>query len=272
MRLLVISLVAFTLMFVDYRYAQFQPLRRTLALIVFPIQKIVDFPFSAAQNFGGFLATHNTLLAENKRLKDEQLLQLAKLQKLAALEKENEHLHELLRSGTQVSENMLVASIINIDPDPFTHQVIINKGKEDGVFQGQTIIDAHGVLGTIIAVNDFESRAMLVTDASHAVPVEDVRNGVRAIAVGTGSRTLELRHVPKSLDIEVGDMLITSGLGGRFPTGFPVGKVTDVKRDRGKPFATIVLQPAANLDRGGHILLIKQTTTPRGNDAKREKH
>ncbi len=152
---------------------------------------------------------------------------------------------------------MFIASIVNIDPDPFTHQVILNKGKAEGVFEGQTVIDAHGIMGTIISVNDFESRAMLITDASHAVPVENVRNGVRAIAVGTGGSNLELRHVPKSLDFTEGDTLISSGLGGRFPVGFPLGKIEYVKRDRGKPFATIIVQPSAKLDRGGHILLIR---------------
>ncbi len=227
------------------------------------MQKIVDLPITAARNFGGFLAMQRHLLADNKRLKQELLLQQGRLQKLLALEQENQHLHELLQSGQQVTQNMLIASIVNIDPDPFTHQVIINKGKFEGVYQGQTIIDSHGIMGSIIAVNDLESRAMLLTDASHAVPVEDVRNGTRAIAVGTGGSALELRHVPKSTDIEVGDVMVTSGLGGRFPVGFPVGKVVDVKRDRSKPFATITLETSAHLDRGGHILLIKDVMTNR---------
>lgn len=244
-------------MFIDYSYEQFQPVRRTLALLVFPVQKIVDMPIATVRNFGGFISTQKSLFSENRSLKEEQLLFQGRLQKLDALEKENEHLRELLQSGSQVADNMFIASIVNIDPDPFTHQVIINKGKKDGVYQGQTLIDANGIMGTIITVNDLESRAMLITDASHAVPVEDVRNGLRAIAVGTGSSSLELRHVPKSIDIVEGDVMITSGLSGRFPVGFPVGIVTEVKHDKGKPFATIVLQPCAKLDRGGHILLIK---------------
>lgn len=244
-------------MFIDYRYEQFQPVRRCLALLVFPIQKIVDAPIATLRNFGGFISTQKRLFAENNMLQEEQLLFQGRLQKLAALEKENEHLRELLQSGSQVSDNMFIANIVNIDPDPFTHQVIINKGKKDGVYQGQTIIDANGIMGTIITVNDFESRALLITDASHAVPVEDVRNGLRAIAVGTGGGNLELRHVPKSIDIVEGDVMVTSGLSGRFPVGFPVGTVIEVRHDRGKTFATIVLKPCAKLDRGGHILLIK---------------
>lgn len=256
-RLIIISLLSCTLMFVDYRYEQFKPIRSTLSLAVFPVQKIVDSPIAFVRNFSDYLKTQKQLFADNKILREEQLLFQGRLQKLAALEKENQDLRELLQSGSQVTNNMFIANIINIDPDPFTHQVIINKGKNDGVYQGQTIIDANGIMGTIIAVNELESRAMLITDASHAVPVEDVRNGLRAIAVGTGGGSLELRHVPKSIDIVEGDLMITSGMSGRFPVGFPVGKVVEVKRDRGKPFATIVLQPCAKLERGGHILLIK---------------
>ncbi len=244
-------------MFLDYRFEQFRNVRGSLAIVVSPIQKVVDIPLSFVRNFGGFFSTQKKLFAENKILHEQQLIFAGRLQKLAALEKENEHLRELLQSGSQISDDMFIANIVNIDPDPFTHQVILNKGKAHGVYEGQTIIDANGVMGSVISVTDYESRAMLITDASHAVPVENVRNGLRAIAGGTGGANLELRHVPKSLDINEGDMLITSGLGGRFPIGFPVGKVLEVKRDRGKPFASIIVQPSAKLDRGGHILLIR---------------
>lgn len=257
LRLVLISLIAFTLMFLDYRFEQFRNIRSTLSLSVYPIQKIVDAPLSFVRNFGDFFRMQKHLFAENQLLKEQQLLNAGRLQKLAAIEKENEQLRELMQSGSQVSENMFIANIINIDPDPFTHQVILNKGRIHGVYEGQTIIDANGVMGSVIAVNDIESRAMLITDASHAVPVENVRNGLRAIVVGTGGSNLELRHVPKSLDINEGDVLVTSGLGGRFPVGFPVGKVAQVKRDRGKPFASITVEPSAKLDRGGHILLVR---------------
>lgn len=253
-------------MFMDYHFDQFRSIRGTLSLIVYPIQKLVDAPLSFTRNFGGFLFTQKQLFSENKMLREEHLILQGRLQKLAALEKENAHLRELMQSGSQIAEDMFIANIINIDPDPFTHQVILNKGRAQGVFEGQTIIDANGIMGSIITVTDFESRAMLITDASYAVPVENVRNGLRAIAVGTGGSNLELRHVPKSLDIIEGDTFITSGLGGRFPAGFPVGKVQNVKRDRGKPFATIIVQPSAKLDRGGHILLIRSQEGKAKND------
>lgn len=246
-------------MVIDHSYPQFAKVRARLSLLVYPIQKIVDFPITTAQRIGGYFTAQKRLLAENEWLQQQHLLQQGQLQKLAALETENDHLRQLMQSGSQVADNLLIANIINIDPDPFMHQITINKGAKNNVYPGQTIIDADGIMGTVIAVNDIESRAILITDGSHAVPVENIRNGLRAIAVGTGGEFLELRHIPNSMDIAVGDIMITSGLGGRFPVGFPVGKVKEVKRDPGKPFTKIVLSPSAKLDRGRHILLIQKT-------------
>lgn len=259
LRLICVTLVASSLMFADHRYPQFSELRNRASVIAYPIKSLVHFPITISRSISGYFATHKYLYSENKRLIEENLLQQGRLQKLAALETENAQLRQLLQSGSQVAENLVIANIINVDPDPFTHQVIINKGKHDKVYAGQPIIDSEGIMGTVASVNDVDSRVILITDASHAVPVEDVRNGLRAIAVGTGSGLLELRHVPNSMDIAVGDMMITSGLGGRFPVGFPVGTVKDVKHEPGKPFATIILTPSAKLDRSRHILLLENT-------------
>lgn len=247
-------------MLVDHRYEQFKMVRNRVALVVYPIQTMVDWPITLSRGIGEYFATHKRLFSENKKLKRENLLQQGRLQKLAALETENSQLRQLLQSGSQVAENLSIANIINVDPDPFTHQVIINKGKHNNVYAGQPILDADGIMGTVVSVNDLDSRVILITDASHAVPVEDVRNGLRAVAVGTGSGILELRHVPNSADIAVGDTMITSGLGGKFPVGFPVGTVKEVKHEPGKPFATIVLSPSAKLDRTRHILLIENSS------------
>lgn len=242
----------------DHRYQQFGKARQALSFLVYPIKVIVDLPISTVQQMGNFFVRHKKLHAENQSLKEESLLQQGRLQKLMALEVENQQLRQLLQSGSEVTDNLLVANVINVDPDPFTHQIIINKGRKDKVYVGQTIIDSDGIMGTITAVEEMDSRAILITDASHAVPVEDVRNGLRAIAVGTGSGCLELRHVPNTTDIVVGDTMISSGLGGRFPVGFPVGTVKLVKHEPGKPFATVVLEPSAKLDRSRHILLLQK--------------
>lgn len=247
-------------MYVDHRYPQFGRVRASLSIATYPLQQLVDAPITASRKIVGFCVTQKRLYIENQQLRDEHLQQQGRLQKLTALETENARLLQLLQSGAQIADNMSVANIINVDPDPFTHQVIIDKGSRDQVYQGQPIIDANGIMGTVSTVNEFDSRAILITDASHAVPVEDVRNGLRAIAVGTGSGRLELRHVPNTIDIVEGDLMISSGLGGRFPAGFPVGIVKEVKHESGKPFATIVLIPSAKLDRGRHILLVDNSS------------
>lgn len=256
-RLLIIVLMSCALIIADQRSERFGNIKSRASFIVYPIQKIVDLPIATLHEATDFLVAQQRLVNENNYLKQEQILQQAKLQRLSALETENQQLRQLTQTGSQVTDNLLIANIINVDPDPFTHQVIIDKGRHDNVYPGQTIIDANGIMGTVSAVNDFDSRAILITDASHAVPVEDVRNGLRAIAVGTGSGCLELRHVPNTTDIAVGDIMITSGLGGRFPVGFPVGVVKDVQHEPGKPFASITLNPSAKLDRGRHILLLQ---------------
>lgn len=245
-------------MVIDHRYEKFGKVRRTLSFAVYPIKKIVDGPISLTQNLGSFWTTQRALLAENQLLKEESLLQQGRLQRLVALETENQQLRQLLQSGSEVTDKFLIANVINVDPDPFTHQIMIDKGLADKVYVGQTVIDSDGIMGTVTVVNDIESRAILITDASHAIPVENVRNGLRAIAVGTGSGRLELRHVPNTTDIIAGDTMLTSGLGGRFPVGFPVGVVKEVNHEPGKPFATIVLEPSAKLDRTRHVLLINK--------------
>lgn len=256
---MIVLVIACTLMFLDHRYMQFGSVRSKLSLIVYPIQKVVDLPFYLAQQIGGFFSTQYHLFSENQQLRKEHLLLQAKLQKLDALETENKQLRDLLGSGSQLQQNLLIANVVNIDPNPFTHQIIINRGANDGVYAGQPLIDANGIMGTVTLVEPDESRALLITDAGHAVPVENVRNGVRAIAVGTGNNNLELRHVPHSIDIDVGDVMVTSGLGGKYPEGFPVGVVKSLKRDPAKPFAAIVLRPSAKLDRSKHILLIQNS-------------
>lgn len=246
-------------MVIDYKYEpRLSKLRMAISVVVYPIKKVVDTPVQAIYYLREYFSTHNTLFSQNQAYKEELLMLHGKLQRLEALETENLHLRKLTASGAQASNKLMIANIINIDPDPFTRQIIIDKGENDGAYSGQVIIDSDGIMGTITSVDKYESKVLLITDASHAVPVESVRNGLRAIAVGTGSGGLELRHVPNMTDITVGDTMITSGLGGRFPVGFPVGVVTDVKQEANKTFATIILKPSAKLDRGRHILLLQK--------------
>ncbi len=196
-------------------------------------------------------------MEENKRLKSETLLLTAKVQKLAALEAENVRLRELLNSSALLDDSVLVAELIGVSPDPLRHQIIINKGVDDGLYVGQPVIDALGLMGQITEVGPVYSRALLITDSTHALPVQVNRNGVRSIAEGTGLlHELILRHVAATTDIQVGDLLVSSGLGQRFPVGYPVGVVTEVTVDPGQSFATVTATPSAALNRSRYVLLV----------------
>lgn len=221
----------------------------------------VEFPAFAPGRFSEWLdenlKSRQTLLSENAQLRDQALSMQRRIQRFASLTAENIRLKELLGSSSSLSDSVLVAEIIGIDPDPYTHEVVLNKGAEDGVFIGMPIVDARGLMGQIISVSEFSCRGLLITDSRHGLSVEVVRNGVRAIALGTGSLSeITLSHLANTTDIEVDDILVSSGLGGRFPQGYPVGVVKSVDRQPGRQFAEVRIQPLANLDRSRHVLLV----------------
>lgn len=245
------------LMVADHRYYQLEHIRQYLSQSAFPIQWVVDVPFRLYDQGKQYLITHHRLVQENDYLRQQQFLLEGKLQRLLALETENSQLRTLLKASPREGETLRVAEILKVDSDPFTHRIVINKGEEEGVYVGQPIIDAEGIMGEVIEVNPFTSRAILLTDASHAVPVESLRNGVRGIALGTGATdSLQLQHVPITTDLKAGDVLVTSGLGGRFPSGYPVGVITEVTQDTGESFASVKIKPSALLNRGRQVLLI----------------
>jgi rod shape-determining protein MreC len=176
---------------------------------------------------------------------------------MASLQAENVRLRALLNSSALVRDDVLVAELIGVSPDPERLQLVLNKGEGDGVFLGQPLIDADGLMGQVVEVSSGTSRALLITDVTHAVPVQVNRNGVRAIAEGTGAlESLEVRHISSTTDIRKGDLLVTSGLGGRFPEGYPVAVVTHVERDPGEVFVRVLAVPTAALDRTRHVLLV----------------
>ena len=258
MRFFVVLCIAVMLMFAEHQFERVKALRMELSIVVYPIQRIVDFPINAYHLAYDYFVSQRVLAEENNNLKAEQFILKGKLQKFDALELENARLKELLNSATTAADELLVASILSIDPDPFMHQIILDKGTNSGVYVGQPVIDAHGIMGSVIEVNSLTSRVMLLTDASHAVPVENTRNSVRAIAMGTGvTDYLELKHVTNTTDIAIGDKLVTSGLDGKYPAGYPVGVIDSVEHDASKPFASIYVAPSAELEKGRQVLLIK---------------
>lgn len=247
----------------DYRYHLFDGLRNYLSLIVYPIQWTASLPTRLSTAFSQYAHTYNQLLQENKSLKQAKFLQQAQLQKLMSLEAENTRLRALLKTLPRAGENWLAAEIIRIHSDPFSRRVILNKGANHGVTLGQPVIDATGVIGEVIEVHPFTSRVILISDASYGISVENLRNGIRGIAAGRGvMKNLELQHVANTLDLEVGDTLMTSGLDGRYPPGYPVGIVSDIKYEQGESFARISITPSAHLERSRQVLLVQRTAMP----------
>lgn len=244
-------------MVVDHRQHHLEAIRTAISVLLYPLQALVNMPDAATDWLGENLSSREKLLAENEKLRLQQTLMMARLQKLSALKVENIRLRELLQSSKKVNENVLIGELVSIDLEPFTRQIVINKGSMDNVYLGQPIIDAEGVMGQIVHVNPFTSTAMLITDPNHAIPVQVNRNGLRAIVVGTGAPDqLEIPYLPNSADIVEGDLLTSSGLGGRFPPDYPVAKVTFVSKDPSRPYAIVNAVPTAKLERSREVLLV----------------
>jgi rod shape-determining protein MreC len=241
----------------DHRSDYLNGLRSTLALIVYPIRWVVDLPVRGADLLADEVRSRQDLIEDNQRLHTEHLLLKSQLQKLSTLQIENMRLRDLLDSSTNLGERVFVAELMKVDLDPYRHLVVINKGSSATLFPGQPALDATGVVGQVVGTSILSSTVMLITDPSHALPIQVNRNGLRSIALGTGAvDRLDLPHLPNSADIKVGDLLITSGLGGRFPQGYPVARVTAVERDPGHEFARVSAAPTAALTRTRELLLV----------------
>ncbi|MYM64937.1 rod shape-determining protein MreC [Pseudomaricurvus sp. HS19] len=249
--------LALFLILVNTYTSLLDPVRARLATLVAPLYMVADAPARAVDEVSDSLRTRRDLEEENSALKAELLIHKRKLQQMATLAAENVRLRQLLNSAEVVQDRVLVAELIGISPDPLTHKVIVNKGASHGVYLGQPLLDAYGLMGQVVEVSEYTSQVLLITDASHALPVQVNRNGVRAVAEGTGDLyQLKLRYLSNTVDIRVGDLLVSSGLGQRFPVGYPVATVESVVHDPGQPFATVVARPKAQLNRSRHVLLV----------------
>lgn len=217
---------------------------------------LTDIPSRIGNWFDDSLVSREDLLEENRSLKGELLILQRKLQQYATLAADNARLRQLMNSAELIHDRVLIAELIGISPDPTEQVVVVNKGSEQGVFVGQPVLDAYGLMGQVVEVNPYFSRVLLITDTSHALPVQINRNGVRAVAEGGGDLyELKLRHVSNTVDIKVGDLLVSSGLGQRFPVGYPVADVVSILHDPGRAFATVIARPKAQLNRSRHVLL-----------------
>jgi rod shape-determining protein MreC len=256
-RFLLLAIVCIALMLLDRREQHLVRVRQALSVVVHPVRVAVDLPFSTWQSLRETFAARDALIAENQQFRRQRLETESRLQRLEALERENARLRLLLDSTARVGSRALVAEILSVDLDPYRQRLDLNRGLVDNVFVGQALIDAQGVVGQVVRVGPLTSEAVLITDADHAVPVSVNRNGLRTIAVGTGdSDRLRLPYLTNNADIAVGDLLISSGLGGVFPAGYPVARVLEVKRRPDQPFAEIIAEPASSLDREREVLLV----------------
>lgn len=257
---MVLAILSTIMMSLDHRQNHLEGIRSGLSVLVYPLQYIVNLPVSATEWVGESLTSRETLQEQNERLTLQQTLYKAKLLKLQSLKAENIRLRELLQSSKKVSERVLIGELLAVDLEPFTRQVVINKGSRNEAYLGQPLMDVEGAMGQIVHLGPFSSTAMLITDANHAIPVQINRNGQRAIALGTGAPDkLDIPYLPISADIVEGDLLTTSGLGGRFPPGYPVAMVTEVRKDPTLPYALVSAMPTAQLEQAREVLLVWPT-------------
>ncbi|CNI52335.1 rod shape-determining protein MreC [Yersinia vastinensis] len=257
LRLFFAVLAAIILVIADSRLGTFVKIRTYMDTAVSPFYFLANGPRKVLDNVSETLATHQQLELENRALRQELLLKNTDLQLLGQFKQENNRLRELLGSPLRQDEQKMVTQVMSSGTDPYSDQVVIDKGSNNGVYEGQPVISDRGVVGQVVAVSKLTSRVLLICDTSHALPIQVLRNDIRVIAAGSGcTDDLLLEHLPSNTDIRVGDVLVTSGLGGRFPEGYPVAVVSSVKVDNQRAYTVIQARPTADLQRLRYLLLL----------------
>ncbi|MGZ8191105.1 MAG: rod shape-determining protein MreC [Methylococcaceae bacterium] len=262
-RLLLAVIASIALLVTEHRNHQLDLLRTTLSFFIDPLKYLVDLPTVMVEHAAESVSSYTTLKKENQRLRDEQLIQQTRLLKLEALEKENIRLRAILENSFKLGEQVLIAELLSVNMAPYEHIVVVNKGTRFGVHPQQPVLDANGVVGQVFRALPLSSEIMLITDPNHAIPVQVNRNGLLTIAVGSGQlNRLVLPFLPGNADIRPGDLLITSGLGGTFPQGYPVAVVDEFTSQPNKAFAKITATPKAHLDRNRELMIVWSDSNP----------
>ena len=258
LRLVVCAVLSLGLMVSDHHRQHAVWVRSALSVVVYPLQLVVSTLFlDLPRETVSWLSTRRTLIRQSEQLRHELLVLGSRIERLQDLEGENRRLRELLESSARIEDRVLVASVLGVDIDPASSGLILNKGTQHGIRRGHSVIDANGILGQVNHAGPISSTVVLITDTSHALPVVLSRNGLRSIAVGGGpTGELDLAYVPKDADIEVGDLLVSSGLGGRFPAGYPAATVIKVETARAGSYAQVRLRPLADLKRAREVLVV----------------
>lgn len=269
-RFVLLALLSVALMLLDARGQHLQKIRAALTVLFTPIQVVAAIPVRIGGWLWDLTRVDTSMREELERLRAEQPILLARLQKFEALAAENAHLHQLLGTGALVADKAVAAELLEVASEPSRRTIIIAKGEKDGLYVGQPVIDAYGIRGQVSEVGIFQSTAILITDPGHAIPVQVNRNGLLAIAFGTGaSDTVSIRYLTASADIKVGDLLVSSGLGGVFPFGYPVAKVKKIINDPNEAFLDVIATPVAQLSHSREVLLIWPTKTPLASEQKK---
>lgn len=254
--------LAVLLMVADLRFKTLEPARAALATLLWPLQKAVLLPFEGAGEAGGYLAALARLQQENAALRQQQLGQAHLLLRQAHLDEENRRLRALLDMGERQGVPVQAAEILYATRDPFSRRIVIDRGLAHGIEAGQPVIDNVGVIGQVTRVFPLASEVTLLTDKHQSIPVQVVRNGLRAVLTGAGQGMLELKHLTANADVQVGDTLVTSGLDGVYLAGLPVARVTGIDRDNAFPFARIECAPLAGVERQGQVLVLGRRVAP----------
>ena len=250
-------LVALTIALVYVYTDWLDTLKKRSGDLAYPFYWVTSLPDKADSWADNRMMSREKLIQENESLRTEVLVLKRKIQQTASLAAENVRLRHLLNSSETLDDRVLIAELVGVSPDPSEHVVILNRGKQNGVYEGQALLDANGLMGQVVEVSERSSKAMLITDVNHAIPVQINRNGVRLIAEGVGNLfSLRIPHVPNTEDVKVGDEMVSSGLGQRFPRGYPVATVTSIQISQDQAFAKVYAKPKAELNRSRHVLLV----------------
>lgn len=263
-RVVLLVTLSVMLMILDQRGHHLEQIRAGLMVLAYPIQFVATLPARVGSGLAEFFTARGSLREDNEKLLTERQTMLARLQQFESLEEENNRLRKMLGSAARVADKAVAADLLELSPEPFTRKAVVAKGSRDGVYVGQPVIDAHGIVGQITQVAGHVSRVTLITDSGHAIPVLDNRSGLRTLVFGTGDQySLKVPYLTASADIQEGDLLVSSGMGGTFPAGYPVAQVAKIVHDPNESFLAITAKPAAQLNHGKQVLLIWPGNAPK---------
>ncbi|HAF01699.1 MAG TPA: rod shape-determining protein MreC [Methylophilaceae bacterium] len=256
-RMMFFCALSLVLMAVDARFNYLSQFRQAFIAALHPLEMIANAPSQLGMNIKNYLSSHNALLKENQALKLKEMEQQVLLQRLSTIESENTHLRSLLKGNAPIIPKAILGEIMHMGRDPFSNVIVINRGSNHGVSAGQAVVDADGVIGQVTRTYPFSSEVTLVTDKNLSIPIQIERNQLRAIAFGEGkSNTLDIPFLPTSVDIKVGDKLVTSGIDGIYPSGLAVATVTQIKQSPDSPFAKIISTPTAGVNSHSQLLIL----------------